>query len=418
MSSLLSDEQRLARPGTAAELAQHCLASHDIPGAFAASIRAGEEAERLGAPAEAHRHYDQALALWDRVTDPADDGRAWPAASSGCSPRPTRPTAATWSGPCTCCVGSGSSSMPAPGRARAGGPAPIAEPGQPDRRAAGLLPDADRRPQGGRRGGGGGPGHGRGHAGRPADLAVRPGPHHLRLRPAGRWATSPWPGTGPSGAIAAARAADAPWVEADALVTLGFMTSREGRNDEAIELLTAAHQAGPRRRGPRRGAARGLPPGPGPPGARRPDHRSRRGARGHRARHRDRPQPGALRDGPAAPALPVPLRGRQVGPRAGDRRRLPDPGHQPARGLLVVDGAVHRRGPGQPGAPRNGGPGSSRSGPPAGSTPSSPAACWPSTPYGRATRSGPWPRRRRRSTTTACRRGATRPRPSGRPRSR
>ena len=57
MSSLLSDEQRLAMPGTAAELAQHCLASHDIPGAFAASVRAGEEAERLGAPAEAHRHY-------------------------------------------------------------------------------------------------------------------------------------------------------------------------------------------------------------------------------------------------------------------------------------------------------------------------------------------------------------------------
>src|SRR6266566_1011620 len=70
MSSLLSDEQRLAMPGTAAELAQHCLASHDIPGAFAASIRAGEEAERLGAPAEAHRHYDQALALWERVAEP------------------------------------------------------------------------------------------------------------------------------------------------------------------------------------------------------------------------------------------------------------------------------------------------------------------------------------------------------------
>ena len=70
MSSLLADEPRLAVPGTAAELAQHCLASHDIPGAFAASVRAGEEAERLGAPAEAHRHYDQALALWERVTEP------------------------------------------------------------------------------------------------------------------------------------------------------------------------------------------------------------------------------------------------------------------------------------------------------------------------------------------------------------
>ena len=42
--------------------------------------------------------------------------------------------------------------------------------------------------------------------------------------------------------IAAARAADAPWVEADAFVTLGFMSNREGRNDEAIKLLTAAHK--------------------------------------------------------------------------------------------------------------------------------------------------------------------------------
>jgi len=42
--------------------------------------------------------------------------------------------------------------------------------------------------------------------------------------------------------IAAARAADAPWVEADALVTLGLISNREGRNDEAITLLTAAHK--------------------------------------------------------------------------------------------------------------------------------------------------------------------------------
>jgi DNA-binding CsgD family transcriptional regulator len=43
------------------------MASHDIPGAFAASLRAGAAAERLGAPAEAHRHYDLALELWVRV---------------------------------------------------------------------------------------------------------------------------------------------------------------------------------------------------------------------------------------------------------------------------------------------------------------------------------------------------------------
>jgi DNA-binding CsgD family transcriptional regulator len=56
-------------PGAAAQLAHHSMASHDIPGAFAASLRAGSEAERLGAPAEAHRHYDLALELWVRVED-------------------------------------------------------------------------------------------------------------------------------------------------------------------------------------------------------------------------------------------------------------------------------------------------------------------------------------------------------------
>jgi DNA-binding NarL/FixJ family response regulator len=42
--------------------------------------------------------------------------------------------------------------------------------------------------------------------------------------------------------LEAARAADAPWVQADALVTLGFVSNRSGRNDEAIELLTQAHK--------------------------------------------------------------------------------------------------------------------------------------------------------------------------------
>ncbi len=70
-AELLADPARLAAvPGSAAELAHHCLASHDITGAFAASVRAGQESERLAAPAEAHRHYDAALALWERVSEP------------------------------------------------------------------------------------------------------------------------------------------------------------------------------------------------------------------------------------------------------------------------------------------------------------------------------------------------------------
>ncbi|HEX5293979.1 MAG TPA: AAA family ATPase [Streptosporangiaceae bacterium] len=71
LAELLSDESRLGRvAGSAAELAYHALASHDIPAAFAASVQAGAEAVRLAAPAEAHRHYDLALSLWERVTDP------------------------------------------------------------------------------------------------------------------------------------------------------------------------------------------------------------------------------------------------------------------------------------------------------------------------------------------------------------
>jgi DNA-binding CsgD family transcriptional regulator/tetratricopeptide (TPR) repeat protein len=71
LAELLAEGDRLTMvAGSAAELALHCLASHDIPGAFAASVQAGEEAWRLAAPAEAHRHFDQALSLWERVAEP------------------------------------------------------------------------------------------------------------------------------------------------------------------------------------------------------------------------------------------------------------------------------------------------------------------------------------------------------------
>ncbi|MER5418766.1 helix-turn-helix transcriptional regulator [Streptosporangium roseum] len=58
-----------ARKGAAAELAYHYLAGHDLAEALSASVEAGRRAERLGAPAEAHRHFEQALGLWDRVPD-------------------------------------------------------------------------------------------------------------------------------------------------------------------------------------------------------------------------------------------------------------------------------------------------------------------------------------------------------------
>ena len=57
--------------GVAAELAHHCLASHDLVGALRASIGAAQDAEAVLAPSEALRHLSSALRLWERVPDPA-----------------------------------------------------------------------------------------------------------------------------------------------------------------------------------------------------------------------------------------------------------------------------------------------------------------------------------------------------------
>ncbi|MEU5696057.1 AAA family ATPase [Actinosynnema sp. NPDC020468] len=53
--------------GSAAELAHHSLESHDLAVALSASVRAAEEAQATGAPAEALRHLEQALKLWQAV---------------------------------------------------------------------------------------------------------------------------------------------------------------------------------------------------------------------------------------------------------------------------------------------------------------------------------------------------------------
>lgn len=59
----------LAAGGPAGELAHHSLASHDLPGALQALVRAASEATRLSAPSEALRQLTQALELWERVPD-------------------------------------------------------------------------------------------------------------------------------------------------------------------------------------------------------------------------------------------------------------------------------------------------------------------------------------------------------------
>jgi DNA-binding CsgD family transcriptional regulator len=68
---LARPEDGAGRAGSAAELAYHCLASHDLPGALAALVEAAAQAAAVSAPAEADRHLAQALELWERVPDAA-----------------------------------------------------------------------------------------------------------------------------------------------------------------------------------------------------------------------------------------------------------------------------------------------------------------------------------------------------------
>ena len=237
MCSLLADEQRLTMPGTAAELAQHCLASHDIPGAFAASVRAGKDAEQLGAPAEAHRHYDQALALWERVTDPEKTAgmargklglmSATTAADSGDVDRAVHLLRRL-------------RQLLAAQAEQGGPPVDVKLATRIGERLAFnlMLIDDPKAPA---------------EAVEVARATVEAMPADPPTSQYARALTTyayallveedfnvarDWAERG----IAAARAADAPWVEADALVTLGFMSNAEGRNDEAIKVLTAAHR--------------------------------------------------------------------------------------------------------------------------------------------------------------------------------
>ena len=70
---LLADADPDAEDGSAsaAELAWHCLASHDLPGGLAALVRAADHAATVFAPSEAFRHLTQAPESWNRVPDAA-----------------------------------------------------------------------------------------------------------------------------------------------------------------------------------------------------------------------------------------------------------------------------------------------------------------------------------------------------------
>ena len=225
-AELLADPGRLAAvPGSAAELAHHCLASHDIAGAFAASVRAGQESERLAAPAEAHRHYDAALALWERVSEPEQLAGQDRDHLAFCS--------------ANCAASSGEIARAVQQLRRIRGflredsdpvlasrvherlayyllelDAP-ADAETAARAAVQLLPGDPPRPQ------------------RARALAT----HAQTLMHAGDEAAAA--GRAQQARVAA-RAADAPWVEADALVTLGMLAERQGEPAAALDLFTQA----------------------------------------------------------------------------------------------------------------------------------------------------------------------------------
>jgi DNA-binding CsgD family transcriptional regulator/tetratricopeptide (TPR) repeat protein len=227
-AELLADPGRLAAvPGSAAELAHHCLASHDITGAFAASVRAGQESERLAAPAEAHRHYDAALALWERVSDPerlAGQDRDHLAFCSA-----------------NCAASSGDIARAVQQLRRSRGflredTDPVLASRVHERLAYYLLEldacaDADT-------------------AARAAvDLLPADPPRPERARALATHAqTLMYAGDEEAAARraqqarAAARAAGAPWVEADALVTLGMLAERQGDPVAALDLFTQAYR--------------------------------------------------------------------------------------------------------------------------------------------------------------------------------
>ncbi|MGH3210814.1 MAG: helix-turn-helix transcriptional regulator [Trebonia sp.] len=216
-------------PGAAAELAYHSLTSHDVPGALAASVRAGEEAERIGAPAEAHRHYDHALELWDRVANAeklAGMSRgelglesAFAAAASGDVPRAIQLLRHIRAG-----LGADAT---AEFRTRTG------------ERLAYYLLQSD-------------------EPGWAADAlrviretveqAPAEPPSAARARAMATYALA-WMADGDSAAAeewaqrarAEGARSGADWVGADSLVTLGMISNRQGNSDEAISLFTAAH---------------------------------------------------------------------------------------------------------------------------------------------------------------------------------
>ena len=379
LADLLADERRLAEvPGTAAELAHHCLASHDIQGAFSASVLAGEEAERLAAPAEAHRHYDQALSLWERVSDPeklSGLGRGKLAFRSAVSAADGGDLARA-AGQLRRLLGYLNENTDRVLLCRV------------QERLSYFLNDLGEDPAAAA-------------AGQAAVDALPPDPptwEHARALATHARALLGFPdheaaaGARAEQARAAAQAAGAPWVEADALVTLGLISERAGRIADAMALFSTAHRQaaearmlGVELRATYQLARLQLEQGD-------LDERGAARPRGHRTGQRRGARSRAVRHRPAVPALSRAFRRRCLGSRAADRRRLrgpgdrarPRPGCRRWRCSLPSPGACRSW--------RSGRYGWSRCSLATDSSSTSPAGCWPSVPCGEAI---PRPRSRR-----------------------
>jgi tetratricopeptide (TPR) repeat protein len=340
--------------GAAAELAHHCLASHDLVGALAASVRAAEEAEAVLAPAEALRHLANALRLWERVPEPA-------AAAGVDRVELTLRAAAAASA--------------------AGDPQRAASLAQDAARAAAETADPERAARAYERLGlylyaAGRVEEALAARAQAVELVPARPPTRLRARVTAAVAMALIDAARPAEArrwcdeaLAAARGAGSADEEADVLITLGVIEQYDDPV-KACSLFAAGRAQAAGARQPRDRAAGPVRPRRGVEPARGPGDRVRRRRRGHRGGRPDRPVHD--RDPPAPGAAQGPLPQRWLGPvRAAARGRpgADDPGRRPG---------------GRPGARGAGGPGTTRR----------PGAAAAARRAGRP-RSGPRPGRRR-----------------------
>ena len=187
------------------------------------------------------------------------------------------------------------------------------------------------------------------------------------------------------------QAAGAPWVEADALVTLGQLSERAA-GSRRRSTCSPRRSSRPARRAVLGVELRaGVPAGPGAAGVGRPGRGAAHRASGRAARRGGRARPRAVRLRPAVPALPGALRRRRRGitPRSSltaSTIRVTSPSEARLSAMaLFIDVARGRPAVAERRAwlePFFGGTGSPST---------SPAACWASTRTGTATARPRWP---------------------------